>query len=266
MRILALAVAVAFVAGCASNSYAEFYNNAPGVTPEMIASGRSNPPPNEPAVARASTFDGLADAYTRRGYGPIGASSFSSGNNERDESAVKQAKQVGADLVVIVDPKFSESRTTSVAMTTPTTSTSFTNGSATAFGPLGSSTGFGSATTTTYGSQTAYVPMTVNRYNYGAMYFVKRHYILGVVGRDLSDDERRRLQTNRGLVVNIVVDGTPAYLNDILPGDVLIAVNDLPIVGNTDFSNQMQQFRGQTVNLTAIRGADKITKKVSLGE
>lgn len=266
MRILALAVVVAFVAGCASNSYAEFYNNAPGATPEMIASVRSNPPPNEPTVARASTFDGLADAYTRRGYGPIGASSFSSGNNERDESAVKQAKQVGADLVVIVDPKFSESRTANVAMTTPTTSTSYTNGSATAFGPLGSATAFGSATTTTYGSETTYVPRTVNRYNYGAMYFVKRHYILGVVGRDLSHDERRRLQTNRGLAVTIVVDGTPAYLNDILPGDVLISVNDVPIVGNSGFSNQMQHFRGQTVNLVAIRGADKITKKVSLGE
>jgi hypothetical protein len=92
MRIVALAVVLAFIVGCASNSYAEFYNNAPGVTPEMIASGRSNPPPDEPTVARARTFDGLADAYIRRGYGPIGASSFSSGNNERDESAVKQNK------------------------------------------------------------------------------------------------------------------------------------------------------------------------------
>jgi hypothetical protein len=219
---------------------------------------------NEPAVARASTFDGLADAYTRRGYGPIGASSFSSGNNERDESAVKQAKQVGADLVVIVDQQFSESRTSSVAITTPTTSTAYTNSSATAFGPLGSATAFGSATTTTYGSQTAYVPMTVNRYNYGAMYFVKRHYILGVVGRDLRDDERRGLQTNRGLFVTTIVDGTPAYLNDILPGDVLISVNDVPIAGNADFSNQMQHFRGQAVDFLVIRGTDKITKKVSL--
>jgi hypothetical protein len=52
MRIVALAVVVAFIAGCATNSYAEFYNNAPGVTPEMIASGRSNPPPNELQIPR----------------------------------------------------------------------------------------------------------------------------------------------------------------------------------------------------------------------
>ncbi len=266
MRFVALTVALAFISGCASNSYAEFYNNAPGITPEMIASGRINLPPSEPTVARARSFDGLADAYIRRGYGPIGASSFSSGNNESDENAIKQAKQVSADLVVIVDPQFSESRTSSIPITTPTTSTSYTNGSATAFGPLGTATAFGSATTTTYGSQTAYVPMTVNRYNYGAMYFVKRHYILGVVGRDLSDEERRRLQTNRGLLVTTIVDGTPAYLNDILPGDILISVNDVPIAGNADFSSQMQHYRGQAVNLTVIRGTDKISKKVTLAD
>ena len=63
-----------------------------------------------------------------------------------------------------------------------------------------------------------------------------------------------------------IVDGTPAYLSDILPGDILISVNDVPIAGNADFTSQMQHYRGQAVDFIVIRGADKITKKGFFGK
>ena len=104
---------------------------------------------------------------------PIGYSSFTSGHRQKDDDAIDQGKKVGADLVLILDPQYAESVTTSVPLTTPTATTSYTNGMATAYGTGGSAVAFGNSTTTTYGTNTTYVPMTVNRYQYGALYLVK---------------------------------------------------------------------------------------------
>jgi hypothetical protein len=252
--------------GCATNGYQEFYTSRPGTTPEVIAATRAAPPSAVPQVAHAPGFDGVADAYARKGYAAIGASSFSSGHNERDGNAIDQAKQIGADLVVIIDPKFAGSQTTSIPITTPTTSTSYTNGSATAFGAAGTVTAFGNATTTTYGSETTYVPMTVNRYDYGALYFVRRRYSLGANFRDLNDDERRQLQTNRGAYINLVVDGSPAYESDILPGDVIVAVNGHAVNGSAGLSDLLRPNGGHTVQFTIIRQGKLISKSASLLE
>ena len=112
--------------------------------------------------------------------------------------------------------------TTHVPVTSPTTSTSHTSGTATAIGSGGTATAFGNSTTTTYGSQTSYVPMTVNRYDYGAAYFVKWRYILGAVWRDLTNEERTSLQSNSGIYITLVVDDTPAFRNDVLVEDIIV--------------------------------------------
>jgi len=114
-------------------------------------------------------------------------------------------------------------QTSTATVTTPTTTTSYSTGTATAYGSRGPVTAYGSGTTTTYGSTTNYVPITVQRVDYGAVYFVKQRFGLGVFIRDLNDSERQDLQTNRGVAVRLVVDDTPAYNADILVGDVITA-------------------------------------------
>ena len=178
------------------------------------------PPPAIPLLEHPSIPD--RGPYLRRGYVPIGYSSFYSIHNESEQGAIAQGQKVGADLVVIVNPSYSGSVTTHVPVTSPTTSTSHTSGTATAIGSGGTATAFGNSTTTTYGSQTSYVPMTVNRYDYGAAYFVKWRYILGAVWRDLTNEERTSLQSNSGIYITLVVDDTPAFRNDVLVEDIIV--------------------------------------------
>jgi hypothetical protein len=263
--ILLLLISTPLV-GCATNGYQEFYTSRPGTTPEVIAATRAGSPPAEPQIAHAAGFEGVADAYDRKGYAAIGASSFTSGHNERDSDAIDQGRKIGADLIVIIDPRFVGSQTTSVPITTPTTTTSYTSGTATAFGTADSAVAFGNATTTTYGSDTTYIPVTVNRYDFGALYFVKRHYSLGANFRDLTDDERRQLQTNKGAYINMVIDRSPAYASDIIPGDVIVALNGQPVNGGAGFSDLLRSNRGHTVELTIIRQGNTITKSASLLE
>ncbi len=263
MRTISILL-VLLISGCATNGYAKFYTSATGVTPEVIASNRSGPQPAVPEVARAAEFDGLVDAYARKGYAAVGISSFSSGRNERDGDAIEQGKRIGADLVVVINPEYVGSQTTAIPITIPTTTTSQTSGTATAYGTGGTATAYGNSTTTTYGSRTTYVPMTVNRYEFGALYFVKRRYLLGANYRDLSDEERRQLQSNRGAYVISVIDDSPAYESDILPGDVIVALNGQAANGQDGLSDLVKASEGRAVELTIIRQGMRLTKSVAL--
>jgi hypothetical protein len=161
--------------GCASG-YKEFYKPAQGATPEAIAAIRVNKAPAIPIIERAQPADSsvVLDAYGKRGYVMVGSSMFNSGKAVSEDEAVSQGKAVGADLVLIFNPKYTGSITSSVPLTTPTSTTTYSTGSATAYGAGGSVTAYGSGSSTTYGSQTTYVPMTVLRSDYGAVFFIKR--------------------------------------------------------------------------------------------
>jgi hypothetical protein len=253
------------LAGCTSG-YKQFYQQAQGATPEVVASRRVSPPPATPIVERSQPGDGQAilDAYGKRGYVMIGQSMFNSGRRESDDAAVRQAHDVGADLVLILDPRYTGSVTSSVPITTPTTSTSYSTGSATAYGAGGSVTAYGSGTTTTYGSTTSYVPVTIHRSDYGAVFFVKQRFTLGVFFRDLNNTERQELQSNKGAVVRLVVDGTPAFDADILIGDVVTAMDGASVSDTKSFGDLLRERRGRLVSLSIIRRGQRIEKSVQL--
>ena len=61
-------------------------------------------------------------------------------------------------------------------------------------------TAYGNSTTTTYGTQTTYMPTTIHRFDCGAMYLYKRHVIFGANYCDPTDDEHRALQSNKGRI------------------------------------------------------------------
>lgn len=263
-RLLVVSLAIS-LAGCVSG-YKQFYQQAPGATPDAVAARRANPPPAVPVVERSQPADAstILDAYARRGFILVGYSMFNSGRREPERNAVNQGTIVGADLVLILNPKYTGSITGSVPIVTPTTTTSYSSGTATAYGPGGTVTAHGSGTTTTYGTQTTYVPFTVHRVDYGAIYFVKQKLPLGVFMRDLDDSERKALQSNRGAAVHVVADGSPAFYADILPGDLVTAVNGVAVENAKGMIALLQRYAGQRVSIAIFRGGQHIEKTVQL--
>ncbi|MEE5127614.1 PDZ domain-containing protein [Pseudomonas alliivorans] len=255
------------MAGCASG-YKEFYIPSSGATPEEISANRASTPPTTPLIERSAFGDSdqIVDRYARRGYVIIGESRFNSGERVSEEDALEQGKAVGADMVLVYLPKHTGSITSSMPITTPTTSTSFTSGSANAYGPGGPVTAYGNATTTTYGSTTTYVPITVNRSDYGAVYFVKGRFRLGAFVRNLNDLERQLLQTNQGVVVRTIVDDSPAYKADVLLGDMLVAIDGEKIPNEEGFTKMIAARRGQAVRLALIRNGTPLSKTIQVGK
>lgn len=232
---LTLSLLLPVLLGACASGYKEFYKPNQNATPEVIATIRVAAPPTNPAIERSQPGDNriILDAYAERGYFMIGHSMFNSGRTESEDAAVGQARVVGADLVLILNPKYTGTVTSSVPIATPTSSTSYSSGTATAYGPGGSATAYGSGTTTTYGTSTTYIPVTVNRMDFGAVFFIKQKFGLGALFRDLTDSERQELQTNKGVAIRLVVDGMPAFNSDLLVGDIVSAIDGTPVLNRT---------------------------------
>ena len=141
---------------------------------------------------------------------------------------MKLARKLKARYVV-VSTSLQSSQTTSVPLTLPNTTTSTTNGTVSANGSGGYATGSYNGTTTTYGTQTTYIPITVNRFEKSAIFFMEApKHGAGIRMRDVNDKEVAALETRRALVVMFVRDGSPAYNADMLPGDIVLQVNGKP--------------------------------------
>ena len=72
----------------------------------------------------------------------------------------------------------------------------------------------------------------------------------------------RQLQTNKGICVTAIVDGSPAYDSDVLIGDVIVAMNGEAASGVERFMELIQVNRGKAARIDVIRGSERITKSV----
>jgi serine protease Do len=70
------------------------------------------------------------------------------------------------------------------------------------------------------------------RYDQVAVFFVKSTQKLkfGVAVMDLTTEQRASLDRNTGAVVDIVMENSPAFNANVLPGDILIEVNGVSVL------------------------------------
>jgi len=189
---------------------------------------------------------------------------FSSFNGARgsDSDALAEGKRVGADLILVFDPKYTGTRSGAIPLTTPATETTQYSGTATAYGSGGSVTAYETGTATTYGSRTTYVPFHVDRYDFLAVYLFKEHYHTGLLLSPLTDAQRQTLGSNAGGYVYGVVDGSPAFFADVLAGDIVTAIDGLPMIMTNDSAatTYLQTHYGRPVTFTIFRHGAYLTK------
>jgi S1-C subfamily serine protease len=92
---------------------------------------------------------------------------------------------------------------------------------------------------------------------------------LGVGGgaRPLSPTVSELVGRERGMAVTSVVDGSPASDAAILPGDVIVSLDEVPIEGVPDLQRLMTGTRvGRRVDVTVIRDGGERTLRVTLAE
>ncbi len=257
LRRLVLVLLLGVVGGCANN-FARFYQGMPDarIRPGYISSV-------EP-VRIYSSEDLQKDvrALMSKGYIAVGQSSFNADASSVNQSQLlEQASKVGAH-VVLVRSRYTHTESGVMPLTLPKTTTSYSSGTATAYGPGGSVTAYGSGTTTTYGSQTTYIPYSSQRSDFNAVYLVRIKGRLGFYAIALDDDTRRKLGSNAGVRVDVVVEDSPAFVNDVLPGDIVLKFNDATIRSPEHYQELLNAYSGDAVNLTIHRDGTTLTKKL----
>jgi serine protease Do len=78
----------------------------------------------------------------------------------------------------------------------------------------------------------------------------------GLVLSELTPQQRERLKIDRGLVVRKAVG--PAQRAGIQPGDIILAVNDIPVTSVSVLEQQLARSAGRTVALLVKRGAETL--------
>jgi hypothetical protein len=254
-----------FLSGCASG-YKKFYQPNPYTEASVMMSRRPTPPPLMPNIERSTNAEEAIKEIVSRGYSLLGSSLFNSSRPDSEKTALKFGKELKADLVLVIPPKYTGTSTTTVPLTVPTSQTTYSSGSATAWGPGGPVTAYGSGTSTTYGTSTSYIPVTVNFYDYAAYYFIKQKIRLGISFRDLDESERKKIQTNKGVVVISVINDSPAYHADIISGDIVKKFNGVVITNRDSLYNAIESNNGKIAKIDLIRNGRHLEKLIKLNQ
>jgi hypothetical protein len=252
-------ICVLFLTSCA-NPYAQFYKGLPDARQRPDY----EPIKSELQIYGTDNFDRDAQALIRRGYMPIGQASFNAASNSVTEAQLReQAAKIGAHAVLI-SSKYTHTISGAMPLTLPQTTTSFSTGTATAYGPAGTVNAYGTGMTTTYGSQTVMMPYSIARSDFGAIFFAKTRPRVGIYCQPTDDGTRKRLQTNAGVIVKEVVEGSPAFRADILPGDVVLAIENDQVQSPENFIQIISKYEGQNVVFHLDRDGKLLDKQIEI--
>ncbi len=264
-RKAAFAAAMAVLLSACANGFTDYYR---GLTREQVVERVGARAEVDPKIVYTNDFKSDAEHLVENGFMFIGESAFQAPESRRAEAnAVAQGKAIGAEIILL-NERDAGSRTVSVPITTPTTTTSYSSFSGSSFNPsFGTTNVLGSGTTTSYGTSTSYVPMTVHRVSYDAAYWAKgKPPIFGVNFLPLTPEQHRAIGTNSGVMVQVVMIGSPAFKADIFKGDYLMAIGGEPINTAEDFQAATRRYAGTQVDVQILRDGQRITKSVRLGD
>jgi hypothetical protein len=218
----------------------------------------------EPKLYKGTDVEQDAQRMLENGYQIIGYSSFNAGNaNER--KAISQARKVRA-AVVLIYSQYTNTVSGVRPLTLPDTQTSSTRLRGSAYGTGGYTSYSGNAYTTTHGTRTTYIPYSVRRSDYLATYWVKlKPPILGTHLQDLTPDIRRELGSNKGMIVQAVINDSPAFHADIIKGDVLRRIGVVDIYNYKTYRDALKIYQGEFVDVVIYRDGKENEKRIQLG-
>jgi hypothetical protein len=261
IQIIALLMICFTLTGCAG-PFMTFYQDKTGGT-DLTKSTAVILPTGEPKMFRGNDKNLDAQRMLEEGYNLVGFSSFNDAN-VYVRGALIQAKRVHAETVLIYS-KYTGTVSGVMPLTLPETQTSTTTFSGSGVGSSGYSSFSGTANTTTYGTQTTYIPYSTDRYDYLATYWIKmKPSAFGVNVRELTAELRQQVGSNKGVHVLTVIKNSPAWKADILTNDIIRKMSNVDIVDPPTFTKAVRDNVGKTVTVEIVRDSRTIVKEVML--
>jgi len=199
------------------------------------------------------------------GYVRLGNSSWN-GELAHEYGALAKAKKVNASVVILYS-KYTNTESGSLPLTTPSTQTSTTNFSGNVYGSGGYGSYYGTGTTTTYGSTTTYIPYNIRRFDQGATYWIRMKdsaVRLGIYIIDLTPEARKASESNKGMLIMVIVKNSPAFNADIINGDILRRVGEIAIYNEDTYQEALVKYAGTETQVIVWRKGNEIKKDIKL--
>ena len=234
MRILVSLSLILLLGACGAGSYGSSYHGY--LTPEMAADVVMLGDDQEPNLILSSNLDRDVQSYREHNYVVIGESAFN-GLQESPKNAVKQAKEVRATHV-LVSSAYTNTESRLDYDYQDVYRTVFVNRVRT----INGKTVNVSEAVTIRDTVTVPYMRQYDNFDQWAVYMVKslQRHKLGILMRDLSPQDRENYKRNTGAVIDVVLSNSPAFLADIVQGDVLLAINGHKIYNSADAAAKIQ--------------------------
>lgn len=253
MKKLLLLIASLSLSACGTGQFGSSYRGY--MTPDTVTGVVLLGDGQEPNLIRSNDIDRDVLSYRERNYVIMGESAFN-GLQENPENAVRQAKEVRATHV-IVSSEFTDTRSRIDYDYQDIYSTVFVNRVKTVDGQEVNV----SELMTVRDTVTVPYLRQYDNFDQWAVYMVKSNEVhkLGILIRDLSQQERSLFNRNTGTVIDVVLSNSPAFLADIMQGDVLIGINGEKIIDSPHAGRLITEleFGGQTIVLTMLKNGEQ---------
>lgn len=238
---------------------------------------------DSPVVQTSQDLDADSAILYGRGYLMVAYSGFPA-EGVALESVKDLAKRVGA-AVVLIQSKLSGVVTDFRPVTSHTSggiASDFSSGrlitkqsgtaNASALVPSGAVVGSGTYSSTERAyfsgtgftlvpghSQTTFVPFAKREYDNQITFWRKRKTnAIGVYCDYVPEQIRQQLQRNTGAFVVALEDDSPAFFANILIGDIIASVNDIPVNTPADLSPVLSECCGSTAKIEIIRNGHSL--------
>lgn len=211
------------ICGCTTSGYQQFYSQYSDPYSDPNIEGL--PQDQEPQLYGTNDFRRDIRLLQAKKYVVVGESSFN-GAYEDTKNALAQAKRVGASIV-LVKSEYTDTQTSTSALFVPNTQTTYHSGN------LYSSSYSANYSGTSVSHGTSVVPYTTHqrRYDQNAVYLARltKKIKFGVVMENLTREQKVEIERNTGAFVDIVIEDTPAFFSNLLPGDIVLEIDGVNV-------------------------------------
>ncbi len=89
---------------------------------------------------------------------------------------------------------------------------------------------------------------------------------MGIHFDNLTDELRRKVESNKGVYIVVVVKDSPAFNADLLKGDIIRKFNNIEVASGSHFTNLIAENRDKQIELEIFRNGKAIVKQIRLNQ
>lgn len=239
-----------------ASNFSKFYHPA--------KHGEVVPYTGEPEIrpAGAGALPDMIAMYTQ-GYDLVGYSNFT-GPRDSQHDVVALAKKQGAE-VILYFLKYESTKSGAIPYTLPHNTVTTQSGTVTTMGPNGQVSGDYRGASITPGTIDESIPWSEDWFEQSAYFYAKAiPHGVGAMIDHLPADLADSLGSARGTYIVAVRSGGPAFLADIMPKDVVQAVDGVDINVHYEFGDIVSRSAGKTLELKILRKGNVLIKHVTV--